>query len=196
MQPKENYKKSNKYKCVNILKLGGIKVEELVEKAKDNDKKAFSELITSIEKELYLIAKTKLKNNDDIGDAIQETIFKSYKNIKKLRDNSMFKTWLIKILINECNNIYRKKSKISVPYEENEMDKYLATSDNSDNMEFEILIRDLDYDEKLILTLYYCSKYTVREISEIVKINENTIKSKMARARNKIKRRLEEEEKT
>ena len=49
------------------------------------------------------------------------------------------------------------------------MDKYLATNDNSDNMEFEILIRDLDYDEKLILTLYYCSKYTVKEISKIAK---------------------------
>lgn len=156
-------------------------MEELVEKAKNNDKTAFSELIMTIKKELYLIAKTKLKNDDDIGDAIQETIFKSYKNIKKLRDNSMFKTWLIKILINECNNIYRKKSKFTISYEENEMEKYLSTNDESENTEFEILIKDLDNEEKLILTLYYCSKYTVKEISKIRRIKENTIKSKMAR---------------
>ena len=61
-------------------------MEELIEKAKNNDKRAFSELIISIEKELYLIAKTKLKSDDDIGDAIQETIYKSYKNLRKLRD--------------------------------------------------------------------------------------------------------------
>ncbi len=168
-------------------------MEELVEKAKNNDKKAFSELIMAIEKELYIIARTRLKNDDDIGDAIQETIYKSYKNIKKLRDNSIFKTWIIKILINECNNIYKKKRKYSISYEENEMDKFLAINDSSDDMEFEILIRDLDYDEKLILTLYYCSKYTVKEISKIAKIKENTIKSKMARARNKIRKQLEEE---
>lgn len=171
-------------------------MEELVEKAKNHDKRAFSELIMAIEKDLYFIAKTRLKNDDDIGDAIQETIYKSFKNIKKLRDKSIFKTWIIKILINECNNIYKKKSKYSISYEENEMDKYLATNDNSDNMEFEILIRDLDYDEKLILTLYYCSKYTVKEISKIAKLNENTIKSKMVRARNKIRKQLEKEGET
>lgn len=168
-------------------------MEELVEKAKNNDQRAFSELIMAIEKELYLIAKTKLKNDDDIGDAIQETIYKSYKNIKKLRDNSLFKTWIIKILINECNNIYRKKSKYAISYEEKEMENYLTVNDKSDNVEFEVLIRDLDTEEKLILTLYYCSKYTVKEISKIVKIKENTIKSKMARARNKIRKQFEEE---
>ena len=52
-------------------------MEELIEKVKNNDKRAFSELIKAIEKELYLIAKTKLKNDDFIGDAIQETIYKS-----------------------------------------------------------------------------------------------------------------------
>ena len=80
-------------------------MEELVEKAKNDDKRAFSELIMATEKELYLIAKSKLKSDDDIGDAIQETIYKSYKNIKKLRDNSVFKTWIIKILINKIINI-------------------------------------------------------------------------------------------
>ena len=168
-------------------------MEELVEKAKNNDKRAFSELIIAIEKELYLIAKTKLENDDDIGDAIQETIYKSYKNIKKLRDNSIFKTWIIKILMNECNNIIKKKSKYSISYEEKEMEKYLVANDKSDNIEFEDLIKDLDNEEKIILTLYYCSKYTIKEISKISKINENTIKSKMARAKNKIRKQFERE---
>ena len=169
-------------------------MEELVEKAKNDDKRAFSELIMATEKELYLIAKSKLKSDDDIGDAIQETIYKSYINIKKLRDNSVFKTWIIKILINECNNIYKKKSKYSISYEDKEMEKYLVSNDESDNIEFEVLIKDLDSEEKLILTLYYCSKYTIKEISKIVKIKENTIKSKMARAKNKIRKQLEKEE--
>lgn len=168
-------------------------MEELVEKAKNNDKEAFSKLIMQIKKELYLIAKTKLKNDDDIGDAIQETIYKSYKNIRKLRDNSLFKAWIIKILMNECNNIYKKRSKYNISYEDNEMEKYIIDNEKPDNMGFEMLIKDLDSEEKLILTLYYCSKYTVQEISKIAKINENTIKSKMVRARNKIKKKIEKE---
>lgn len=74
------------------------------------------------------------------------------------------------------------------------MEKYLVSNDESDNIEFEVLIKDLDSEEKLILTLYYCSKYTIKEISKIVKIKENTIKSKMARAKNKIRKQLEKEE--
>ena len=87
-------------------------MEELVEKAKNKDKNAFSELIINVKKELYLVAKLKLKNEDDISDAIQETLLKSYKNIRKLRKNDMFRTWIIKILINECNNIYKRKRNI------------------------------------------------------------------------------------
>lgn len=168
-------------------------MEELVKKAKKNDKEAFSELIVAVEKELYLIAKTKLNNDDDIGDAIQETIYKSYKNIKKLKDDSLFKTWLVKILINECNNIYRKKGKYTISYEEKEMENYISANEDSDDLEFEVLIKNLDTEEKLILTLYYCSKYTVKEISEIMKIKENTVKSKMVRAREKIKQQLEKD---
>lgn len=169
-------------------------MEELIEKAKNNDKRAFSELIIAIEKELYLIAKTKLKSDDDIGDAIQETIYKSYKNLRKLRDNSLFKTWIIKILINECNNIYKKKRKYAISYEDKEMENYIATNDEDGNIEFQFLIRNLSSEEKLLLTLYYCSKYTIKEISKITKVKENTIKGKLARARNKIRNQLEEGE--
>ena len=56
-------------------------MEELVKRAKNNDEKAFDELIELIKNELYLIAKTKLKSDDDIADAIQETILKCYQNI-------------------------------------------------------------------------------------------------------------------
>ena len=74
------------------------------------------------------------------------------------------------------------------------MEKYLISNDESDNIEFEVLIKDLDSEEKLILTLYYCSKYTIKEISKIVKIKESTIKSKMARAKNKIRKQFGKEE--
>lgn len=171
-------------------------MEELVEKSKNNDADAFSQLFLMLEKELYLIAKTRLKNDDDIGDAIQETIYKCYKNIRKLRDNSLFKTWTIRILINECNIIYKKKSKYSISYEENELEKYYSPNYESEELEFEVLIKDLDNEEKLLLTLYYCSKYTISEISEITNIKENTIKSKLSRARSKLRKKYEEGENT
>ncbi len=169
-------------------------MEELVKKAKNNDEKAFDELILLIEKELYLIAKTKLKNDDDIADAIQETILKCFQNINKLRDIKLFKTWTIKILINECNKIYRKKEKYKISIEDNEIEKYIKLEEKYDeNIEFNILIKKLETEEKLILTLYYCSGYTTKEISKILKRKENTIRSKMTRAKNKLRKQLEGE---
>ena len=167
-------------------------MEELVEKAKNKNEKAFDELILSIEKEMYLIAKVRLKDEDDISDAIQETILSCYRNLKKLRNNSFFKTWIIKILINKCNEIYRKKNKHEISFEENEVENYIKVEDETD-IGFEMLIKDLDAEEQLILTLYYYSKYTTKEICKMLKKNENTIKSKIIRARNKLRNQLEGE---
>lgn len=170
-------------------------MEELVAKAKEKDENAFSELIKTIEKELYLIARTKLNNNEDIGDAIQETILKGYKNIKKLKNNSAFKAWMIKILINECNSLYRKKE-YTISYEEKEMEMYVSTEENNKDLEFEFLIKDLNNEEKLILTMYYYSKYTTKEISKILKIKESTIKSKIFRAKEKLRKKIMKEGET
>ena len=57
-------------------------MEELIQKAKNGDKEAFTTIMLSLEKDLYKIAKTRLKNDDDIYDAIQETCIIAYKNIK------------------------------------------------------------------------------------------------------------------
>ena len=94
-------------------------MEELVEKAKNGDKNSFTKLMLMAERELYYIAKSRLKNDDDVYDAIQETTIIAYKNIEKLKENQYFKTWLIRILINETNLIYKRNKKRNlIPFEE------------------------------------------------------------------------------
>ena len=61
------------------------------------------------------------------------------------------------------------------------------------NLGFDILIKDLQVEEKIILTLYYCSRYTTKEIAKILKKNDNTIRSKIARAINKLKKQYKGE---
>ncbi|MCI8291398.1 MAG: RNA polymerase sigma factor [Clostridia bacterium] len=164
-------------------------MEELVEKAKNRIDGAFDELILLIEKEMYLIAKSRLKNDDDIADAIQETILICFKNIRKLKNNNFFKTWSIRILINECNKIYKKKKREMISLDEKEIE---ITDENYDdsNLSFQILIENLKEEEKTILTMYYCFQYTTKEISNILNINENTVKSKIVRAKEKLKNKF------
>lgn len=168
----------------------GEKMEEitnLVNKAKRNDYEAFCKLIEIIKNDLYLIAKTRLKNEEDIADVIQETIITCYNNIRFLRKETSFKPWTIKVLINKCNKIYKNPNNINISIESNSINEYLGTTENNDEkLNFEDLTKDLSSDEKLILTLYYYSRYTTKEISKITKIKENTIKSKISRAKEKI----------
>ena len=60
-------------------------MEELVERAKNEDSDAFNNLILNIEKDLYCIARSKIDNENDIEDIIQETMIIAFLNIKKLK---------------------------------------------------------------------------------------------------------------
>ena len=65
---------------------------------------------------MYHVAKTLLRNDADCADAIQEAIVKAFSSIHTLRKDSFGKTWLVRILINECYAIMRQERKL-VPME-------------------------------------------------------------------------------
>ena len=169
-------------------------MEELIEKSKKGDNQAFSELIIKMENELYKIARTRLKNEDDIKEAVQETIMKAYTSLKKLRENKFFKTWIIRILINECNNIYKKNKKNDFEeYDENTIRVQTVNELNTkiDNLDFFILIDNLNYAERIVLTLFYLEEFSTKEIAKILKEPEATIRTRLSRARNKLKKYIE-----
>lgn len=89
-------------------------MEELVELAKSGNKEAFDNLVTDNISYMYKMGYTILKNDDEISDAIQNTIIKIYRNIQKLEKNGAFKSWMITILINECKDIRKKETKNSL----------------------------------------------------------------------------------
>ena len=80
-------------------------------------KEQLGSLILDSERQLYSTAKSILKDDQDCADAIQETIVKAFSKIKTLRNDKYARTWLIRILINECYTLLRKSSKF-VPLEE------------------------------------------------------------------------------
>lgn len=166
-------------------------MEELIKKAKDGDKEAFTTLMLSLEKKLYKIAKTRLKNDDDVYDAIQETIIEAFKSIKKLKKIEAFKTWIVKILINKTNDIFRRRNnKKEVSFEDiNDIER--ESSYNNENvdelLDFNFVRKQLKYEDGLIIILYYMEGFSDKEIGNILKLKENTVKTKRIRAKQKIK---------
>ena len=167
---------------------------QLVKQAKKGDKHAFEELILLYHKDLYKIAKVRLITEEDINDAIQETIISAYQSINSLHNISKFKSWLIKILVNKTNEIYRKKKvENNISFESIEADKYVTqTYDIESDLEFYNIIECLNIDERTILILYYVEGYKLKEISKILHINSNTVRSKLLRSKKKIKNNIKE----
>ena len=169
-------------------------MEELVRKSQKGDKEAFTQLILEIKNDLYKITKMKTTNEEDVQDIIQESMLDAYKYIKKLKEPKKFKAWIIKILINNCNKYYKRKYKDSEIYDNYDIEFYkesIKYNNNSklieDTLDFYEMIKQLKYEERIIIVLYYGEKYTIKEISKILSVNENTIKTRLARAKEKIK---------
>lgn len=170
-------------------------MEELIKKAQNGDKNAFTDIILQIRNDLYKIAKTRISNDDDIEDLIQDTMIETYKHIKKLREPEKFRMWVIKILINKCNKLYKKKYRKDISIDEYNLENYIilnSQNDIEDDLNFYYLIKYLKYEERIVLVLHYMEQYSVKDISKILKTNENTIKTHLYRAREKIKERLKE----
>lgn len=169
-------------------------MEELVIRSLDGDRDAFTQLIKLIDVDLYRIANAKLENIEDINDAIQETILIGYKSIQNLEEPKYFKTWIIKILINECNKIYKQnKRKIGV-FEEltSDSDSIVKEDINLLNIEnkldLENFFKFLNYDEKIAIILFYDCNYTLPEVAKLLNTSTNTIKSRIKRAKQKMRK--------
>lgn len=171
-----------------------IEMIELVEKAKNDDQIAFSNLIEKVKYKLYKTGMAILKNDDDTCDAIQETLIKAYKNIKTLNNNEYFTTWIVRILINQCYDIIRKKDKIVSMSEKLQANQNTYYELYSQESSLEQVLNMLDKDLKLVTVLYYYDDLSVTTISEILNIPEGTVKSRLSRAREKIYTILKEEE--
>ncbi|MEF9935391.1 MAG: sigma-70 family RNA polymerase sigma factor [Clostridium sp.] len=153
---------------------------KLVKIAKKGSKEAFSSLIKLYEKDLYRVSITMVKNNEDALDCIQDTILKAYEKIETLKEEKFFKTWLLRILINNCNNLINSRKKIVdlggyIPEE--------AISEDIESIEIKEYVDGLEDQLRILIVLYYFEDMGVREISTSLKIPEGTVKSRLHRAR-------------
>ncbi|WP_434799519.1 RNA polymerase sigma factor [Terrisporobacter vanillatitrophus] len=159
-------------------------MENLIKKAKKGDEEAFFNLMEINKISLYKAGRAILNNDEDVADTIQETVISAYRNIKSLKNDSYFKTWLTKILINKCKDIISKNKETVILddyVEEGYIQEFLS------KFEIEDMLNDLSKEQKLVVSLYYISQFNTREISEILKEPEGTIKSRISRAKIKLR---------
>ena len=203
--------KEQKYNySVYIDKQGGKKMKDseilLIKRSQKGDVEAFEELIRDYKKIAFNIALRILKNKEDAEDISQEALIKAYSSIDRFNMKSTFKTWLYRIVVNSCLDFKRKRSLATYSLDEpiktqtSEVKMQIEDNKNNPDVIFEkelnskmVLeaVNQLEYDFKTIIILRDIQGFSYQEISEILSCNPGTVKSRLNRARKKLKTVLE-----
>ena len=167
-----------------------------IKQAMKGDKQAFVKVIEEHKLALYKVMKAILQNEDDVCDAMQETLINIYKNISKLQSERYFKTWATRIAINECYHIIRKQkiNQDKIVKMQRESSAQEKESLNIENTDIEIAISKLDKDLRLVVVMYYYNNLKVSDIAKTLEIPAGTVKSRLSRARESLYESLKQEE--
>ena len=166
-----------------------------VRRAQAGDAGAFAELYSLVYKDLYRIALLNLNNQHDASDVVSDTVLEAYTSISKLRDEKAFKAWIIKILTVKIKN-KRKEYKEINNFREDVDDlsdaEEAAVSKEIDFGSIEVMegFKQLSEEERMVLSLSVFSGYKSEEIARMFGTNANTVRSKVARAKARLKQLL------
>lgn len=134
---------------------------------------------------MYRVAFSILRNNDECGDALQEATLKAWEKRETLRVQTFFKTWITRILINECHNIRRKRRRI-ISLEEVQ-EQSTPPPDPSLAMALQALPEKL----RLPLVLCYSEGMNEAEIAGVLNLPNSTVRGRIYRAKRQLRKELE-----
>ena len=143
------------------------------------DKEEFTRAVLEYESTLYRVAKSMLGSEADCADAAQNALLRAWEKQHTLRDTAYFKTWLTRILINECRVMLRQRARF-VPLEEEAAEGEIAPERDSGLYE---AVMGLDVKYRVPFVLYYIEGFRTREIASMLKMPEGTVKTRLRRAR-------------
>lgn len=181
-------------------------LKRLVKRAQRGDAAAFENLARSCGTTLYRVAASCLAGNEaDIADALQETLLAAWRALDTLNEPRYFKTWLVRICINACHQVHRKR-RPDVPLEavsearldanlraDGRMDNAMqAAADAEANAAFQQLVTAAGEAYALVITLYYGEGYSAAEIADLLGTTPENVRQRLHRGRQRIARALGE----
>ncbi|MDS0526245.1 sigma-70 family RNA polymerase sigma factor [Clostridium sp. SHJSY1] len=171
-----------------------MNVEEQVKLAIKGDKKSFEYLIDINKEGLYRTAFAYVKNEQDALDILQDTVYKAYISIDKLKEPKYFKTWLTRILINNSINFINKTRKIVYITDDMKSESgYCEGNKIDEKLDMLSSIDKLEEKCKTVILLKYFQDLTIAEISEVLDCPIGTIKTYLNKGLNKLRVFMNEE---
>ena len=157
-----------------------MQLDNLIKRACRKDADAFTDLMQSQMQNMYKAARALLQNDEDVADAIADTILTCWEKIGQLKKAEFFRTWLTKILINKCNDILRQKKEV---YLTNEVEELSEVVSEYDNVEWLETLKSLDEKYRLIMILHYVNGLKPVEISTVLHMPASTVRTRLSRGK-------------
>lgn len=173
---------------------------DIIQRILDGEEEAFSILVQKYQKIVHALAWRRIGDYHIAEDITQETFLQAYQKLFTLKNRKMFEGWLYVIVNRLCLNWF-KKNNLPVQFIEDtpvvEIEKSYYRQYESEQRKAETvthnsaivkkLLSKLPESERTVMTLYYLSDMTAQEVSKFLGVSLNTIKSRLRRARNRLK---------
>lgn len=173
---------------------------ELIQKVLDGDKAAYATLVARHQRFVFTLALRFTKNREDAEEIAQDSFIKAYRFLSNFKQKSKFSTWLYSIVYTTAMTFLRKRRLDINLIDDQEDSEFLniASEQGKDELEHKskmaylnIAINQLLPDDAAIITLFYQAEQSLEEIGMQLKMETNTVKVKLHRARLRLKDKLE-----
>ena len=175
--------------------------QALITAVLEGNSSAYAELVNRHKRFVFTMAMKFAKNREDAEEIAQDCFVKAYRSLGSFKNTSKFSTWLYTITYTTAMSFLRKKriATYSMDEEENhlQLENHISSfqanevEKKSKYAYLNLAISQLLPDDAAIITLFYQSEQSLDEIAQVLKMESNTVKVKLHRARLRLKEKLE-----
>ena len=174
---------------------------ELIQQILQGDQNAFTSLVNKYQKGVHALVWRKIGDFHIAQEITQDTFLKAYQNLGDLKNHNLFAGWLYVIAARLCYDWHQKNtmpiefldnidaSEVDrVSYSQYIADKQATEADETRREVVKKLLQKLPESERTVITLFYLGEMTIKAIGDFLGISPNTVKSRLSRARNRLKK--------
>ncbi|HHL2031550.1 TPA: sigma-70 family RNA polymerase sigma factor [Clostridium perfringens] len=155
----------------------------LIKESMKGNKESFGILIKNNKEYLYKMAFLYIKDEQDALEVIHETVYRAFLNIEKLKKAKFFNTWITRILINVSIDFLKKKGKNQMLDESTPIIKEKCEISTEEKLDLYNAIDLLNDNYKTVIIMMYFNDMKIKDISKVMEIPENTVKTYLRRAK-------------
>lgn len=163
------------------------------------DTREYEKIVTKYMDTVYRIAISHTKDAQDADDVVQQTFVKLLTKHVNFTDEEHLKRWLIRVCINECNSLFSSFWRKNVNLFDNnlqgenvETKSYEPSFTMQEDSDLYEAVKMLPAKCRIVVYLFYYEGYSTKEIADIIKVREATVRTRLVRARKLLKEVLKE----